>query len=128
MPAESAVEPTRSENITVTWRRSAVSGVFGSANGGCGEIGAAPESSAISRNIFRRCPSETPKLFEVLIGQVAKDGGVDVALDKALRVLGHAELFEPVLNLPHRGLSRVMRRFELAYRSRCAALQSRSVW
>ena len=27
MRAESAVEPTKSENITVTWRRSAVSGV-----------------------------------------------------------------------------------------------------
>ena len=26
--AESAVDPTRSENITVTWRRSAVSWVF----------------------------------------------------------------------------------------------------
>ena len=36
------------------------------------------------------------KLFEVLIGQIAKDGGVDVTLGKALRVLGHAELFEPV--------------------------------
>ena len=30
MCAESAVEPTRSENITVTWRRSAVSGSSGS--------------------------------------------------------------------------------------------------
>ena len=30
MRAESAVEPTRSENITVTWRRSAVSWGFGS--------------------------------------------------------------------------------------------------
>jgi hypothetical protein len=30
MRAESAVEPTRSENTTVTWRRSPVSWVFGS--------------------------------------------------------------------------------------------------
>ena len=33
------------------------------------------------------------KLFEVLIGQVAKDRDIDIALGKALRVLGHAELF-----------------------------------
>src|SRR4029077_10544942 len=100
MRADSAVEPTKSENITVTWRRSAASWVFGSVNAGCGEVGAAPGSSAIARNIFER----DTKLFKVLIGQVAKDGGVDVALDKALRVLGHAELFEPVRNLLHRGL------------------------
>jgi hypothetical protein len=32
------------------------------------------------------------KLFKVLIGQIAEDGGVDVILGKALHVLGHAEL------------------------------------
>ena len=105
MRAESAVEPTRSENITVTWRRSAVSWGFGSVNAGCGDVGAAPASSAIARNIFRRCPSENTKLFEVLIGQVAKDGDINVVLGKALRVLGHAERFEPVRNLRHRGPS-----------------------
>jgi hypothetical protein len=47
-------------------------------------------------------PERDTKLFEVLIGQVAKDGGVDVALGKTLRVLGHAERFEPVRNLLHR--------------------------
>ena len=46
-------------------------------------------------------PKRDTKLFEVLIGQVAKDGGVDIALGKALRVLGHAERFEPVRNLLH---------------------------
>ena len=35
-------------------------------------------------------PERDTKLFEVLIGQVAKNGGVDVTLGKALRVLGHA--------------------------------------
>ena len=34
MRADSAVEPTKSENITVTWRRSAVSWGFGSAPSG----------------------------------------------------------------------------------------------
>ena len=43
------------------------------------------------------------KLFEVLIGQVTEDRGIDVARGKALRVLGHAELFEPVPDLLHCG-------------------------
>ena len=47
-------------------------------------------------------PERDTKLFEVLIGQIAKDGGIDVVLGKALRVLGHAEFFEPVRNLLHR--------------------------
>jgi hypothetical protein len=51
----------------------------------------------------RPMPERDTKLFEVLIGQVAKDGGVNVALGKALRVLGQAERFEPVRNLLHRG-------------------------
>ena len=46
-------------------------------------------------------PERDTKLFKVLIGQVAKDGGVDVALGKALRVLGHAESFEPIGDLLH---------------------------
>ena len=50
MRAESAVEPTRSENITVTWRRSAVSRGFNSAAvTGFGALGDAPASSAMSK-------------------------------------------------------------------------------
>ena len=48
-------------------------------------------------------PERDTKLLEVLIGQVAKDGDINVVLGKALRVLGHAELFEPLRNLLHRG-------------------------
>ena len=48
-------------------------------------------------------PERDTKLFEVLIGQIAKNGGVDVTLGKTLRVLGHAERFEPIRNLLHRG-------------------------
>ena len=66
MRADSAVEPTRSENITVTWRRSAVSFRAGSGTIGAdawrsveAAIGEAL-SSRIARNIFRRCPSDTP--------------------------------------------------------------------
>jgi hypothetical protein len=58
MRAESAVEPTRSENITVTWRRSAVSLAASLTSGGVpdGEAGAlasvqsaAMASSSLSR-------------------------------------------------------------------------------
>ena len=57
MPVESAVDPTRSANITVTWRRSAPSrGGDPEAAGGC-DLGA---RSAIKRKIRRRSPSNTP--------------------------------------------------------------------
>ena len=62
---------------------------------------------------FSYCPQQLPAmaersnahLFEVLIGQVAKDREIDIVLGKALGALGHAELFEPVRNLLHRGAS-----------------------
>jgi hypothetical protein len=42
-----------------------------------------------------------------------EDGGIDVVLGKALRVLGHDELFEPVRYLLHRvaALRRTSRRY-----------------
>src|ERR1700722_2036729 len=60
MPVESAVDPTRSANITVTWRRSAPSsGREPDIMGACG-LGA---SSAIKRRIRRRSPNNTPSSF-----------------------------------------------------------------
>jgi hypothetical protein len=41
-------------------------------------------------------------LFQVLIGQITEDREIDVVLGKTLRVLGHAEFFEPIRNLLHR--------------------------
>jgi hypothetical protein len=41
-------------------------------------------------------PKGNAEFLEVLICQVGQNGGVDVILGKALRVLGHAELFEPL--------------------------------
>ena len=35
------------------------------------------------------------EIFQVLISQVAKDGELNAILSKTLRVLGHAERFEP---------------------------------
>src|SRR5580693_1367793 len=45
------------------------------------------------------------EVFQVLIGQVGENSEIYVVLGKALSVLGHAELFEPVRNLLHRGSS-----------------------
>ena len=77
MRAESAVEPTRSENITVTWRRSAVST-------GCGVAGGAAATEATGpfflddlevgngAKQFAAMPKRrNANLFEVLIGQVS---------------------------------------------------------
>ena len=46
--AESAVEPTRSQNITVSWRRSAVS----SGRGAAGAAAATADAGALSLNGF----------------------------------------------------------------------------
>ena len=74
--AESAVEPTRSENITVTWRRSADASVV-AANGGdasepaitggvvdCFALAGVPPSSPMARRIFRRSPRTMPRSFK----------------------------------------------------------------
>ena len=44
-----------------------------------------------------------PKFSQVLVCEIGKDAKIDIVLSKALGVLGHAELFEPVSNLLHRG-------------------------
>ena len=43
------------------------------------------------------------KVFQILIRQVAKNREINAVFDKALGILGHAELLEPVPNLLHRG-------------------------
>ena len=42
-------------------------------------------------------------LPQVLIGQMAKRSDTDFVFSKALRILGHSELFEPLRNLLHCG-------------------------
>ena len=71
MRAESAVEPTRSENITVTWRRSARSS--GGALGALDVVAASTEGAlplaslrraAMASSSFTRCPNDaTPSSF-----------------------------------------------------------------
>ena len=63
MRADRAVEPTKSENITVTWRRSAVSCAFGSMLA-AGSGAALVVSAVIAASIFRRGPSGTPMSFK----------------------------------------------------------------
>ena len=52
---------------------------------------------------FAAIAEDDAKLFQVLIGQFAKDREINAVFSKTLGVLGHAELFEPVGNLLHRG-------------------------
>ena len=40
-----------------------------------------------------------PYILEVLVGEMTEHRDIDLVLGKALRVLGHAELFEPARNL-----------------------------
>ena len=73
MRADSAVEPTKSENITVTWRRSARSSgcAFGEVDVvAASTVGALPlaslRSAAMASSSFTRCPIEaTPSSFRV---------------------------------------------------------------
>jgi len=48
-------------------------------------------------------PKENAYVLEVLIGQIAERRNTYAVFGKALRILGHAECFEPVRNLLHRG-------------------------
>jgi hypothetical protein len=51
-------------------------------------------------------PEQDANVLEVLIGEMAERSDTNPVFSKALGVLGHAELFEPVSNLLHRGHSR----------------------
>ena len=68
MRADSAVEPTKSENITVTWRRSAVS-ILAAAGGaeaaasGASVVLSTSFNSAIARSSRRRWPSDATPIF-----------------------------------------------------------------
>jgi hypothetical protein len=66
---ESAVEPTRSENITVTWRRSAVSlGALSVAreasDGGIGALASARKAAMASSSLRRSPTNPTPRSFK----------------------------------------------------------------
>ena len=48
-------------------------------------------------------PEQHADVLEVLISQMGKSCDTDPVFGKALRILRHAQLFEPVCNLLHRG-------------------------
>jgi hypothetical protein len=88
MRAESAVEPTRSENITVTWRRSARSS--GATLGALGVVAASTEGAlppvsvrkaAIASRSLRWCPTIlTAQILQVLSREVRQDRFVNLVL------------------------------------------------
>jgi hypothetical protein len=47
-------------------------------------------------------PKQDADIFEVVISQMRECRNTNPVLGKALRILGHAEPFEPVRNLLHR--------------------------
>ena len=103
--AESAVEPTRSENITVTWRRSAVSWGFGSAGGDSRRCRSASDraSSPDGRSIFRRCPSRDAEFLEV--SDRLDGGGPTTSISFSAKRCAYSDMpsfFEPVRYLLRR--------------------------
>jgi hypothetical protein len=58
-------------------------------------------------------PERDSDILKVLIGEMAKHRYINLVICKALRVLGHAEIFEPVRYLLHRvaALRRTSRRY-----------------
>jgi hypothetical protein len=52
---------------------------------------------------FASITEQDPHFFQVLIREIRKDAEVNAIFDETLGILAHAELFEPVRNLLHRG-------------------------
>ena len=107
MRAESAVEPTKSENITVTWRRSASSsgrGAWGTRRGRCvngGRLAArvAPQGSDGIQQLHtvpKRCDA---KLLQVLVRQTRKNRLVYVILAEYRLILPEAQAPQPDHNV-----------------------------
>src|SRR6516164_1548215 len=105
MRVESAVEPTRSREHH---RDLAAFGSVGARlHSGC-KFGCRPGSAGKltdRREYLSPMPKGDADVFEILIGQIAKYRDINTVLGKGPRVLGHAEFFEPVSNLLHRGVS-----------------------
>src|SRR4249919_1384060 len=96
MRAESAVEPTRSLNMTVTWRRSANSWAFRSIPAAGSRVaGGSAGKFANGGKYFSPMPERNTNVLEVLITQMAEYGDIDLILSKALSVLSETELLKP---------------------------------
>ena len=103
MRADSAVEPTKSENITVTWRRSARSS--GEALGVLDEVAASAEGAcalaslrraAIASRSFTAMPEcRDAKLLQVFRRQVRQDRLVNLVLAERSLILSEAKAPQP---------------------------------
>ena len=104
MRADSAVEPTKSENITVTWRRSAVSRGdvihchWSDDRAQCGLRVCFAERRSHRSNL-RRCPSSDAKLLQVLIRQDREDRSVYLVLAECCLILSEAQAPQPDHNV-----------------------------
>ena len=91
--ADRGVEPTRSQNITVSCRRSAASCGFAPVDAeAAAEVSAAAKPEMALRRRLR-CPSGTPSFSD--LGQLRQDIGVDFIRAKERLVLSEPETFEP---------------------------------
>ena len=104
MRVDSAVEPTRSENINGDL--AALGGILGPRFKVWrfrSRTGKLPDRT----EHFQPVPKRQPEVSEMLIGQVGKDREINAVFGKPVQVLGHAEFFQPVGNLLHRGPLRI---------------------
>ena len=96
--ADSSVEPTRSQNSTVSWRRSA-SALFLSSRTRFGLLGAGaaspPRSSAIAFSNLCAVAENDPELLQISVGQLGQDFGVDRVLSKRRFVALESQLVQP---------------------------------
>ena len=103
MRAESAVEPTRSENIN---RDLATLGgvlrLWLGSGGGSRRCWSRAGHLGDGSQHLSAVPEQNADVLQVLIGQMSEYREINSVLSKTLSVLGHAELFEPVCNLLHR--------------------------
>ena len=102
MRAESAVEPTRSENITVTWRRSAVSWVFSSVAAMASESGSfghRNEGRDRLQQPLAMAERRDAHILEIVVCQPTQQLAVDVVGAKHLGILGETDPAEPTVDV-----------------------------
>jgi hypothetical protein len=122
---DSGVEPTRSQNITVSWPRSAVETSATSLASGSGTGLLSLRSEAIAASNLRPMPDEDDaEILEVVGGQLGQHCGVDRVVAKRLFVLPHSEAVEPGSDV-HTRLPAAITPTRLPYRNckRCARNQ-----
>ena len=99
MRAESAVEPTKSENITVTWRRSAASCAFGFNR----RLRRHRKGTGKLRNRFQQLLAMAERhdadVLEIVVGQPAQQLDVDVVGAEHLGILGETDPAEPTVDV-----------------------------